>query len=434
VLATANLVGGKATANVLNLIAGTHKIAVSYSGDSNCTVCTSNTLTQKVSQSATTTTLTSSRDVSTHGKTVTLTAAVTVDGAVSGTAGGKVTFMEGKTVLGTATLDGTGAATFSTASLAIGSHTITAVYAGDGNCTKSSGSVLQTVTRAETTVTLVGPTTTPVYGQAAKFTATVTVGGLGGGTAGGKITFCDGATVLGTVVLKKGAASLTVTKLAVGSHTITAIYSGNIYYTSSTAGLTQEIAKSATSVMMKGPSSALVAGQTATFTASVAAVSPGAGTPTGTMYFYDGDVLLGSAKLKKGSATLSTTSLGAGGHTIRAVYAGNANFATGSGELLKGVSQATSKITVKKSANYVAAGNNVTFSITLGTYSPASGVPTGEVTVKEGDTVVGTVTLVGGKTKFVGSFTTRGSHTLTFCYAGDTNFKGVLASVSVKVV
>ena len=73
-----------------------------------------------------------------------------------------------------------------------------------------------------------------------------------------------------------------------------------------------------------------VFGQAATFTVQVTAVAPGAGTPTGTTSFYDGNTLLGSGSLEivngLDEATFTTTGLDVGNHTITAVYEGDGNF------------------------------------------------------------------------------------------------------------
>jgi hypothetical protein len=93
---------------------------------------------------ATTTTLTSSPNPSTHGQAVTFTAAV---GSSSGARpdGEQVSFMKGKTVLGTGTLSG-GTATFTTSSLPTGTNMIQAVYGGDNNFAGSKSKTLtQTV-------------------------------------------------------------------------------------------------------------------------------------------------------------------------------------------------------------------------------------------------------------------------------------------------
>lgn len=68
-----------------------------------------------------------------------------------------------------------------------------------------------------------------------------------------------------------------------------------------------------------------LASNAVTFTASVTAT---AGTPTGSIAFFDGSTQLGSAALSAESASFTTSSLAAGSHPITAVYSGDTNFAT----------------------------------------------------------------------------------------------------------
>jgi hypothetical protein len=69
-----------------------------------------------------------------------------------------VTFMDGATALGTGTLNGAGVATYSTASLALGAHTVTAVYGGDTN---NAGSTSAAVTVTVTVAQVLAATLTP---------------------------------------------------------------------------------------------------------------------------------------------------------------------------------------------------------------------------------------------------------------------------------
>jgi subtilisin-like proprotein convertase family protein len=69
-----------------------------------------------------------------------------------------------------------------------------------------------------------------------------------------------------------------------------------------------------------------VFGQSVTFTATVAAVAPGAGTPTGTVTFRDGSTNLGTATLASGTATLATAALTVASHSITVNYGGDGNF------------------------------------------------------------------------------------------------------------
>jgi len=137
------LSGGTATLTTSALVGGANSITAVYSGSSTYIASTSAVLTQTVRHAATTTTLVSSLNPSTHGTAVTFTATVT---AASGpTPTGNVTFKDGTTTIGTGVLNATGLATFSTSSLTVHTHSITAVYAGTINDNPSTSAVVSQV-------------------------------------------------------------------------------------------------------------------------------------------------------------------------------------------------------------------------------------------------------------------------------------------------
>ena len=96
-----------------------------------------------ISQALTSTNVGSSSDPSMHTHDVTFTATVAVLTLGAGTPTGSVTFNDGTTSLGTVALGTNSTASFTTRALAIGAHSITASYSGDGNFTPS-GAVLIT--------------------------------------------------------------------------------------------------------------------------------------------------------------------------------------------------------------------------------------------------------------------------------------------------
>jgi hypothetical protein len=97
---------------------------------------------------ATSTALSASPASAVTGTAVVLSATVT-PASGGGTPTGTVTFKDGTTALGTGTLNGTGLAQFTASALAVGAHSITAVYGGD--------SADLTSTSAATTVTISAP-------------------------------------------------------------------------------------------------------------------------------------------------------------------------------------------------------------------------------------------------------------------------------------
>jgi hypothetical protein len=102
---------------------------------------------QQVNQGSTTTTLSSGVNPSVFGQTITFTA--TVQPPAGTTATGTVTFLDGSTSLGSATLAGN-SAQLTVSSLSVGTHSITAMYAGNANllpsmADKLSGKLLATI-------------------------------------------------------------------------------------------------------------------------------------------------------------------------------------------------------------------------------------------------------------------------------------------------
>ena len=210
---------------------------------------------------ATTTALSVSPNPAVAGQTVTFTAQVT---AASGTTvpTGTVNFMNGSTQLGTGTLDSSGAATYATSSLSTGSYPITAVYSGDTNYSGSTSSAVTLVVNAQpvaaaTTTTLATSAATANAGQNVTFTATV-AGPSGSTTAPtGTVTFMDSATTLGTGTLNgSGVATYSTSTLSVGTHSITAQYSGDTNFAPSvSSAITETVNVAPTFTLAAQPSS-----------------------------------------------------------------------------------------------------------------------------------------------------------------------------------
>ena len=85
------------------------------------------------------------------------------------------------------------------------------------------------------------------FGQTVTFTATVTAqAGFDKGTPTGTVSFFDGTTKMGTSnVDSSGVATLTSTTLAVGTDSITATYSGDTNFVTSTSPAVQQVVQSA---------------------------------------------------------------------------------------------------------------------------------------------------------------------------------------------
>ena len=407
-LGTGTLSAGTATfsTSTLSVAGSPHSITAVYGGDSNFTGSTSSAIAQNVNQASNTVTLGSSLNPSTFGQSVTFTATVTGSGAT-----GTVTFKDGATTLGTGTLSG-GTATFSTSTLSVATHSITAVYGGDSNFIGATSSALsQVVNQAATGTTLASSQNPSGFTQSVTFTATVT-----GSGATGTVTFKDGATTLGTGTLSSGTATYTTTTLSVATHSITAVYSGDSSFaTSTSSALSQVVNQGATTVTLGSSLNPSVFGQNVTFTATISNNAA-----TGTVTFKDGATTLGTGSLVAGVATYSTSALTVGGHSITAVYAGDGNF-TGatSSTLTQTVNSAATTTTVTSSLNPSQLHQNVTFTATV---TSQGGTPSGNVTFSDGATALGTVALAGGTATLSTTNLAMGMHSITVSYAGNGVF------------
>jgi poly(hydroxyalkanoate) depolymerase family esterase len=189
------------------------------------------------STTKTTTTITSSLNPSTYGQAVTFTAMVTP----APPNGEIITFMEGKVELGTSALSG-GSASLTISTLTTGGEDpVDAVYGGDsiyGGST--SKAVEQVVDQAPTTTTLGSSQNPSNVGAPVTLTATVT--SEFGVAVNGSVAFYNGTTKLKTVTISGDSAAYTTTTLALGMDSITASYTGNnSFLTSTSAAVNQSV-------------------------------------------------------------------------------------------------------------------------------------------------------------------------------------------------
>jgi hypothetical protein len=157
----------------------------------------------------------------------------------------------------------------------------------------------------------------------------------------------DGVNVGGTIAVP-GIPVFDVTystnQLSGGNHSITAVYSGDQYYAAASSTLQQSVNRQNTATTVTANPSSPTPGQSTTLSASVV-FSPDVGgfQPGGTVQFRDGASPLGSpVAVTGGQASLTTTALAAGPHSITAVYSGDVNGNPSTSATLNVVVQAAS--------------------------------------------------------------------------------------------
>ncbi len=236
-VATVTLSGNAGSYSTTYRSAGTHSLTATYSGTLHTDSASRSAALTETVVNPTTTTLKTSGSPTFVGQPVTFTATVTSKyGAIPN--GELVKFYDGSTLLASVALS-SGTATYTTSSLTAKSHGMKAVYGGDSTFATSTGFVTQVVEHYSTTTTLTCNPNPSNVGQAVTMTATVK--SAGPVTPTGKVVFFDGTTRIGSATLSGGAGTITLSKLASGTHPITATYDGDSNSATSTSAVVNQV-------------------------------------------------------------------------------------------------------------------------------------------------------------------------------------------------
>lgn len=295
------------------LAAGSYTISVTYGGDGNYNVTsTATTIPLSVGQITPTISWSPGTSAITYGAT---SARILDASALNGTTAVPGTFTY------TATLSGGTAVPVTSASiLGAGSYTLTATFTPTDTTTYKTVSATATLTvnQASQTINFAAPASPVTYGV-----SPITLA-ASGGSSGNAVTF----SVTGPATLRGN--TLTIT--GAGTVTVTASQAGSTNYTAATSVTnTIVVTQASASVSLAASANPVLVTDAVTFTATLTSA---AGTPAGTVNFFDGTTLLGTASLSSGVAVLTTSSLAAATHSITAAYSGSSNSASATSSAL----------------------------------------------------------------------------------------------------
>jgi hypothetical protein len=252
--------------------------------------------------------------------------------------------------------------------------------------------------------------------------------------------FFDGGTLLGSVSIASGSASLTTNGLSAGSHTMSATYTGDASFapSSGTGGLTVNSASSSSTTTVTSSANPAIVGANVTFTATVSA--PGG--LSGDVAFYDGGVSLGTVPLSGTTAQFTTAALEARGHAITARYLGNGVIPPSTSPAFAqyirtaGGTTRVSTVALTASPSPATLGSNVTLTATVTGSNQKE--PTGQVTFILNGSVLGqgTLTTTGSMTAVATLSTAtlpHGTHRMEAVYLGDATFRASTTSITLVV-
>jgi Bacterial Ig-like domain (group 3)/Putative Ig domain len=279
----------------------------------------------------------------TNGLSLTASVAAAAPGAGSPT--GTVVFGLNGAALGTvAVISGQATLKVSSALLGLAS----ASYSGDIDFNASNSAPLRIGPSPTASVTVTSSLNPSTVGQSVTFTASIAAAN-GLAPPSGTIQFSDGATPLGSpipVVLSQ--ASYTTSALTIGSHAISASYSGDSEFPSTAGNFGQVVNRLATTLTLSSSPSAPLSNQTVGIAAQLGPQAPtGLPGPTGQVTFNEGTNQLGVAAVASAAATGTIGPLSAGSHQITVVYAGDAIWSSASGTVTINVSPGPLTITTQ---------------------------------------------------------------------------------------
>lgn len=321
-------VGNASATCVVNaFVVGNRTVSAHYGGDANNRPADASLAGGQTVNAANTTTTIAPPTAIRLGETLTVNVSVATQSPGSGTPTGTVTIADGSASC-QATLDaaGSGSCTLTPPAPA-GNHQLSASYAATTNFAASAGTTTVTVNAAPAGTIVTSSVNPSRFSHSVTFTATVTPA-AGNPMSTGHVDFSDGGTALAgctSLPLSGGAATCAASTLAVGSHTIQASYSGDANNLPSSGTLTQTVGKDTTTMSLDASPNPAGAIQGIALTATVYGDPP-----TGTVTFYDGTRMLGTAMLTtvdalSSSAELTVGPLGSGTHSLSTTYAGDGN-------------------------------------------------------------------------------------------------------------
>ncbi len=248
---TTPLVCTMPTATTVHLVTvGTCSILATQGGNATYAPAPPVSRSLSVGRAITSTSVSSSRNASVFGESVTFTA--TIGGPGSRAATGRVEFFIDRVSVGSVALV-RGRASISTSVLPVGKHTVSARYGGNSKVVGSARSLVggQIVDKADTTVVItnaleLGATNT-VVGQTYAVAASVSANLPGAGIPPGVVTISDGGANC-TIALANGSGSCSLVSMSPGARTISADYSGEAGFNGSTTSIGHTVDQAPTTI------------------------------------------------------------------------------------------------------------------------------------------------------------------------------------------
>jgi hypothetical protein len=409
--------------------AGTVTVTASQAGNTNYMAATPVSQTILVGKATSTTVVSAVSTMPAQGMADLLTATVTGAGQQPS---GTVQFMAGTTALCAITLNA-GVATCSYVPTASGSVIVSAQYQGDANHQGSSASL--TLTVYDAAISLKVRRTGLFYSE--RLEGEVCVTSAIRAKATGTVEILDGTTLLVTRELRRDGCAHWEdrSELSVGTHVLTAVYSGdNDNPAGISAPVTVTVNPAPVDLDVFCGKDRFPYGDNYDCKVSVhSQAGPAEGSIT---YSFDGGTAI-PVPLSLGNADFTITMPTVGTHTVVVAYAQQTNYAAAdpqTRDFTVTLAPVNVDLTFTPFKRTVQAGTNITFQADVTSSSAGPPNSTGVVSFFDGSQPLTTVPVnTSGQASYTTASLSLGYHTITATYSGGANYASGSNSVTITI-
>lgn len=377
-----------------------------------------------------------------YGESATLTAAVSSADPGSLIPEGSIDFYDGSTLLASIVANN-GFADFTTSSLPAGSNDLHAVFVADAdfNASTSNVSTIEVARTVPIIMMMYGGISDHVninYGLPVDLKYDVYSSYNGASTPTGNIVLYNGTRELANMPIANGVVDFQFNALSIGTYDFVAVYQGDANYSSVTAPPFQvTVNQGCVNIIVKS-SSTTASGRSVEFTAQTTpevVASPDLALPTGTISFYDRNILIGYANFSVGLVTIDIPDaiLNPGNNPIVAVYSGDSNYQSNKIDVIYNyIKNVSTSIKLRLSPDETPVFGQAT-SLYASVYptsgdSGTSSPPQGDVSFYDGARYLGAAPLVNGTAVLNTTDLAAGSQLVHASYSGNAIFTSSASS------
>jgi hypothetical protein len=331
-----------------------------------------------------------------------------------------------------------------------GTNNLKAVYGGDNSFSANTGTATITITKAATVIDVSTPSNNAILGGFVTFNANIQSLGFGAGPTG-QVTFFAGATQLGSPVPvtnsvpgsfngnPQAQATINTSQLPLGPSNITAQYSGDGNYATSTSSPIGVDVRIPTTCSISSSSLTIAHGSSVTFTYSVKPTQAGGPGPSGSILFTANTTIIGTIPLANGQAQVTTSALPGGNIDVVGNYNGDSNYTLCGAALVETVNLLPTTTTISSSNPSVQQGQSVTLTAHVAPVQAGGPTLTGTVqflssfSLTGGDTPLGSAPLSNGQAQITTTALPANTQFVFAGYSGDSNYANSTGSAPQTV-